>query len=114
MPRNDPYSFQRSDRAFLEAEVTPSAQPGFQKRYYDTTKKRVMLGRPAAYQAQPNKRAAECRIYFNSHVVAQFAAAFGFNVTTKYPYRNAYRFRISSNELWWELVDQYGFRLGAN
>jgi hypothetical protein len=114
MPLNDPYGFQRLDEAFLEAEVPPPAQSTFEKRYQAVTKKRVAPGRPSEYQSQPNKRGAECRIYFNSHVVAASAKTLGLKVKTGHPYKSKYAYRINNNVLWWELVEQFQFRLGAN
>lgn len=114
MPINDPYGFGRLDTAFLEAEVPPTAQQAFQQRYRAATGLAVTPGSPPQYQSQPNKRGAECRIYFNSHVVATTAAALGFNVKTKHPYKDEYTYRINSNGLWWELVEDYAFRLGSN
>jgi len=114
MPQNDPYGFAYLDSAFLEAEVAPKVQSGFQQRYRDATGVNVTPGNPPEYQSQPNKRAAECRIYFNSHVIACAATSLGLSVKTGHTYKNQYRYRINNNDLWWELVEQYGFRLGVN
>jgi hypothetical protein len=114
MPQQDPYGFEGLDSAFFEAEVAPKVQQRFQQRYRAATGLNVTPQNPPQYQSQPNKRAAECRIYFNSHVVAVTAKSLGFNVKTGHPYKDRYRYRINNNDLWWELVENYGFRLGTN
>lgn len=114
MPQQDPYGFQSLDHALLEAEVPPPAQPAFQQRYQGATGSTVTPGNPAEYKPQPNKWGPECRVYFNSHVVAMCARSLGMHVEVGRPYRNNYLYRINSQELWWELVEQYDFRLGVN
>jgi hypothetical protein len=114
MPQQDPYGFQPLDHALLEAEVAPAAQVGFARRYEASTGSAVTPGAPPEYQSQPNKWGAECRIYFNSHVVAMCARSLGLHVEVGRPYKNSYLYRINSHDLWWELVETYGFRLGVN
>jgi hypothetical protein len=114
MAQQDPYGFQTLDHALIEAEVSPSVQAAFQQRYHVATGTAITPGHPAEFQLQPNKWGAECRIYFNSHVVAMCARAQGLHVEVGRPYRNNYLYRINSQDLWWELVENFGFVLGVN
>lgn len=114
MPTNDPYGFNAADDTLLEAEVSPSRTAAFELRYQTATGVTVRPGSPAEYQLQTNKWGAECRIYFNSADVASAAQALGMLVEGPRPYKNQYSYRINSQELWWELIELYGFRLGAN
>lgn len=100
----------------LEAEVAPSGQAKFQKRYKAATNQAVTPKNSTYYKSQPNKWGAELRIYFNDHGMALALQANGFHVE----YRRAgyrvgeYRYRLNDSELWWTLVEDYGLRLGAN
>jgi NAD-dependent oxidoreductase involved in siderophore biosynthesis len=114
MPQRDPYGFEPLDHALLEAEVSPNAQAPFEQRYQQATGQAVSPGAPHDYQLQPNKWGAECRVYFNSHVVAMCLRSLGIHVEEGRPYRNTYRYRINVQDVWWELVENYGFRLGVN
>lgn len=100
----------------LEAEVPPKAQARFDKRYQATTRVDVSPGSPKHYQNQPNKRAAELRVYFNDPGMAVSLEALGVHV--EYPRRGykagEYRYRFNNNKLWWKLVEVYGLRLGLN
>lgn len=49
----------------LEAEVAPSGNTRFQKRYLAATGTAVSPGAPEYYQSQNNKWGAELRAYFN-------------------------------------------------
>jgi hypothetical protein len=114
MPTNDPYGFNEAGNTLLEAEVSTSRTAAFEQHYRSATGVDVTPGNPPEYQLQPNKWGAECRIYFNSQVVFDQATALGMHVEGPRPYNNQYSYRINSQELWWELVEQYGFRLGVN
>lgn len=114
MPTNDPYGFNAAGDTLLEAEVSPSRTAAFEHRYQSATGVGVTPGHPVEYQLQPNKWGAECRIYFNSAAVAAAATDLGLRVEGPRPYNNQYSYRINSQELWWELVETYGFRLGVN
>ena len=114
MPTNDPYGFNAAGETFLEAEVSPATAASFEERYRDATAEVITPGNPSEYKPQPNKWGAECRIYFNSPDVASHAESLGIHVEEGRPYRNNYRYRINNQELWWDLVESYGFRLGAN
>lgn len=113
MPQDDPYGF-HNDQSALEAAVSPSRATTFEERYREATGEVVSPGNPPEYQSQPNKWGAECRIYFNSPHVAEQAEGMGLHVEEGRPYKNAYRYRINNQELWWDLVESYGFRLGVN
>lgn len=114
MPENDPYGFNTAAETFLEAEVSNTRTAAFEGRYEAATGINVTPSNPPEYQLQPNKWGAECRIYFNSSDVAEFATSLGMHVEGPRPYKNEYSYRINSQELWWELVEDYEFRLGAN
>lgn len=114
MPLNDPYGFNAAGGTFLEAEVSDSKIATFRQRYLTATGDAVSPGNPPEFQHQPNKWGTECRIYFNSATVANDAIAMGMHVEGPRPYRNNYQYRINSYELWWELVEDYDFRLGEN
>lgn len=101
---------------FLEAEVSPQAQQRFERRYTNATGKSVSPGNPPEYQIQPNKWGQELRVYFNNPGMAAALAALGMHVEGP---RNGYRsgefaFRVNNNDLWWNLVEGYGFELGLN
>jgi len=114
MPTNDPYGFNTAAETLLEAEVSNSRTAAFERRYEAATGINVTPGNPTVYQLQPNKWGAECRIYFNSPVVAEYAVSLGIHVEGPRPYRDQYSYRINSQELWWELVEDYEFQLGVN
>lgn len=113
MPQRDPYGFS-IDNVFLEAEVAPDGQTNFETRYQETTGGTITPGIPPEYQEQQNKWGVECRIYFNSDATAEEVRSKGFHVEEARPYRDSYRYRINSVKLWWELVEDYSFRLGIN
>ncbi len=115
MSINDPYGFNAAaGGTLLEAEVSDSRTAAFESRYLAATGVAVTPGHPAEYQLQPNKWGAECRIYFNSAAVAAQATAMGMHVEGPRPYHNDYTYRINNSELWWDLVETYGFLLGVN
>jgi hypothetical protein len=100
----------------LEAEVPTSAQPKFEKHYNAAAGIAVTPGSPKHYQNQPNKRAAELRVYFNDPGMAVLLEVHGVHV--EYPRRGyksgQFRYRFNDNKLWWKLVEIYGLRLGVN
>ncbi len=99
----------------LEAEVNPAMQQEFSKRYLAATRDFVCTGDPPEYQNQPNKCGAELRIYFNADdATLSRLRSRGHDVTQTAGYRDAYTYRINSNDLWWDLVENYGYRLGVN
>ena len=114
MPTNDPYGFNAAGPTHLEAEVSPTRTAAFESRYLTATGVVVTAGMTSDYQVQPNKWGAECRIYFNSATVAAYAATHGIHVEGPRPYKNDYQYRINNQELWWDLVERYGFQLGVN
>lgn len=114
MPTNDPYGFNAAGDTLLEAEVSNSRTASFESRYQTAAGVIVTPGNPPEYKLQPNKWGAECRIYFNSQTVAAHATSLGMNIEEPHTYNNQYAYRINSAELWWELVEEYGFQLGAN
>ena len=100
----------------LEAEVSPSAQSRFERRYKAATRVAVTPGHPAHYQDQPNKWGAELRVYFNDPGMAVSLEAHGVHVEYR---RRGYKageycYRFNDNKLWWKLVEVYGLRLGEN
>jgi hypothetical protein len=100
----------------LEAEVSPSSQTRFQKRYLAATGVSVTPGSPPHYQSQSNKWGSELRMYFNDHAMAATLSALGLTVERgRNGYRSGeYRFRVNDNKLWWKLVETSGLRLGLN
>lgn len=114
MTKQDPYGFHQNGGAYLEAEVAPRSQDKFQNRYAEATGQAVSPGTPAEYQSQPDKWGAECRIYFNDLSVLVALVQAGIHVEVGRPYRDQYLYRVNNNDLWWELVELYGFRLGVN
>jgi hypothetical protein len=100
----------------LEAEVAPKAQTKFEKRYKAATKHTVSPGKPQHYQHQANKWGTELRVYFNDPGMAVSLAAMGRHVEHR---RNGYmagqyRYRVNDSDLWWELVESHGLRLGTS
>lgn len=114
MPTADPYGFHAASPVLFEAEVASGAMARFTKRYEDATTISVSPGSPPELQRQDNKWGAECRIYFNSDEVAEVIGALGITVETGRPYHPEYTYRVNNNDLWWELVEVYGFELGTN
>lgn len=58
----------------------------------------------------------ELRVYFNDDVMKDRMARQGANVElnqTGY-LSEKYRYRVNDNELWWQLVERDGLRLGQN
>ncbi len=101
----------------LEAEVPPASQPSFEKQYKTTTGIEVNPSNPPSYQNQPNKWAAELRVYFNDDDFYKFLQEEKKEIDVEFP-RNGYKsgqykYRFNNNNLWWELV-QIGLRLGSN
>jgi hypothetical protein len=114
MAKKDPYGFSKAGKVLLEAEVASSGLTRFSDRYYAATGRRVSSGSTPNFQKQSNKWGAELRIYFDSPKVATELAAHGIHVEEWRPYRGEYQFRINSGEMWWDLVENYGYRLGKN
>ncbi|MBV5306027.1 MAG: hypothetical protein J0652_04980 [Desulfobulbaceae bacterium] len=113
MPKQDPYGFSIGNVLF-EAEVAPTVQAAFQARYYKATGINITPGNPPEFQRQPNKWGAECRIYFNSDDAAKQASSKEIHVEGGRPYHDNYQYRINNVDLWWELVEEFDFRLGFN
>lgn len=113
MPQQDPYGFSL-DNVLLEAEVSPNVQVDFQNRYHAATGATITPGNPPEFQQQQNKWGAECRIYFNSDNVASQVRSCGNHVEGGRPYRDDYQYRVNNTDIWWKLVEEYGFRLGIN
>lgn len=108
--------FGKGVNLFLEAEVPPKGQNGFEHRYKAATGKTVSPGSPPEYKLQRNKWGPELRIYFNDAAMAAILKALDMHVEGP---RNGYRsgeyaFRVNNNDLWWKLVEGYGFELGLN
>lgn len=114
MTISDPYGFSIAGSTLLEAEVSNSRTSAFEDRYLDATGIPITPGNPVEYQLQPNKWGAECRIYFNSETVASQLGALNIHVEGPRPYHNNYNYRVNIQELWWDLVESYQFRLGVN
>lgn len=103
-------------RLLLEAEVAPRAQPDFEKRYHQATGHRVAPGNPVHYQDQPGKWGAELRVYFNDEGMREKVQGMGIHVeylSSGYM-SGQYQYRFSNNDLWWNLVENEGLRLGPN
>jgi hypothetical protein len=100
----------------LEAEVSPTSQSRFEKRYHAATGVAVTPGTPAHYQDQPNKWGAELRIYFKSPGMAISLQAHCVHVEYRRTGYKAgeYCYRANDNKLWWKLVEVYDLRLGEN
>lgn len=100
----------------LEAEVVPRGQPQFEKRYKRATRRIVSPGKPKFYMSQDNKWGTELRVYFNNPLLACLLKKRGIHVeSTRRGYKaGEYLYRINSNKLWWELVEDCGLRLGLN
>ena len=101
---------------FLEAEVAPKSQSRFEGRYHKASGVLVTPGSPVEYQTQPNKWGSELRVYFNDPGLAASLDVSGVHV--EFPragYKaGEYKFRANKNNLWWELVEKHGLRLGLN
>ncbi|HET9741205.1 MAG TPA: hypothetical protein VFQ00_00520 [Terriglobales bacterium] len=100
----------------LEAEVARRGQTRFETRYKAATGVAVSAGKSRHYQDQPNKWGAELRVYFNDPGMAASLAVLGFHV--EHPRKGymagKYDYRVNDAGLWWKLVEDQGFRLGAN
>ena len=114
MTLQDPYGFHADIEVFLEAEVADSGQNRFAQRYESASGTTVSPGRPPEFQLQSNKWGMEGRIYFNSTTLMRSVESNGFHIEVGRPYHPEYRYRINNNDLWWELVEDYQFRLGIN
>lgn len=110
------YASQGTHGLLLEAEVPPGHQAAFEARYLAATGQVITPGSPRRYHNQPNKWAAELRVYFNDPGMAASLACFVPKV--EYGRRGylsgTYRYRINNNEFWWQLVEQQGMRLGRS
>ena len=100
----------------LEAEVAPAVHTQFQNQYTAATGQLVVPGNPEYYQDQPNKWGAELRVYFNGATIAESLQADDIHVEHRPTgYRSGeYEYRFNDNDLWWELVEKHGLRLGPN
>ena len=100
---------------WLEAEVHKHKQSEFSQRYLTATGEFVCPGDPLQYQDQPNKWGAELRIYFNMDEDDLSSLRSKYSVEEKRGYlSNRFQYRINDNNLWWQLVEDYGYRLGPN
>lgn len=100
----------------LQAEVAPGQQAAFENRYLAATAVAVSPGNPPDYQAQHNKWGAELRIYFNDahHAAALSGAGVHVEQGRGGYLSGSYLYRVNNNDLWWELVEIHGLRLGSN
>jgi len=114
MTQENQTGFLATDKVLLEAEVSGNVQKRFIARYLTATGISVSPGNPQEFQLQNNKWGAECRIYFNSQAAKSWAESQGIHVESGSPYQADYKYRINYNDLWWELVEVLGFRLGVN
>jgi hypothetical protein len=110
------FAAQGTHGLLLEAEVPPDSQAKFEARYLAATGRAISPGSPKHYQNQPNKRAAELRIYFNDPGMAASLACFVPTVehSRKGYLSGTYRYRINNNTFWWDLVENAGMRLGRS
>jgi len=110
------YTTQGTHGLLLEAEVPPGYQANFEARYLAATGRIIAPGKPKYYQSQPNKWAAELRVYFNDPGMAASIACFGPRV--EYGRRGylsgVYHYRVNNNDFWWNLVENQGMRLGRS
>lgn len=102
--------------SLLQAEVAPGAQFDFERRYARATGQSVVPGNPPDYQDQSNKWGSELRVYFNNPALAASLTASGVHVERgRAGYLSgSYAYRANNNELWWDLVENSGLRLGLN
>jgi hypothetical protein len=107
---------QGSHGLLLEAEVPPGQQAAFQHRYRAATGLVIMPGSTRHYLNQPNKWAAELRVYFNDPGMAVSLAVcrIAFEHRSSGYLSGSYRYRINNNDFWWELVERHGMRLGRS
>lgn len=101
---------------YLEAEITPNRQDDFQDRYHKATGTSVTTGSHPSYQQQSNKWGAELRVYFNDESARTHFESNGINVeANRSGYKSGeYSYRVNNNDVWWELVETVGLRLGSN
>lgn len=96
----------------LEVEINPKFKDEFEQDYSQRTGEVVQPN--DFYLIQKNKWGRELRIYFDadSDIATHFEDQ-GYNVETTFARHPEYQYRISSKDLFWELVE-YGYRLGEN
>ena len=101
---------------YLEAEVPSNTQGAFESRYSSAAGATVSPRNRAQYQDQPNKWGAELRIYFNDASVAALFQGAGITVENRNSgYKSGeFMFRTNNNDLWWDVVENHGCRLGHN
>lgn len=101
-----PYDF---DNLLLEVEAHPDSLANFRERYNDETGENPPAG---SVQRQPNKWGVEARIYFDASVeTVDELQNDGYEVSdAPRGYRDDYRYRINSIDLFWLLIDE-GHRL---
>ena len=101
---------------FLEAEVAPSGQSEFERRYLSATGTSVTPGNPVEYQTQRNKWGTELRIYFNNQKLVDILRDMNIHVEgPRQGYKSGeFRFRANNNDLWWDFVESHGCKLGKN
>lgn len=114
-PLPDPYGLY-SDHPVLDAEVARAMCAEFEADYFRATGQAVTPGNPPDYMVQDNKWGRELRVYFNAKASYNAIRQAHPNLTIENnpPYHGTYQYRINTSDFWWELVLQYGFRLGLN
>lgn len=106
---------QKSADLRLEAEVNPNRQKYFENKYSNVLGSKPIAGETNGYQLQPNKWGVELRIYFNAtQGTVDMLRALGFHIEQGKPYQTKYEYRINNNDLWWKLVEDFGYKLGDN
>ncbi len=111
--KKDGWGFSNDD-PYLEANVPKKAQKTFEARYKAATGTAVKPASPPDYFEVNNKWGPELRIYFNSASVAKKLTSAGVNFEPAQPFRKEYKHRLNNNDIWWDLVENYGFRIGQN
>jgi hypothetical protein len=99
---------------FLEAEVSPGAEPDFLREYMKLTGSDPRSS--CNFQRQDNKWGLEARIYFDApDWVPESLETLGYHVENRGGdgYRSSYTYRVNSQDLFWKLV-RHGYRLGEN
>ena len=101
---------------YLEAEVAPNTQQGFETRYQAAIGSAISPGNPQTYQSQNNKWGAELRVYFNDATLGTTLGAHGLTVEThNRGYKSGeFDYRVNNNDFWWFLVESLGATIGQN
>lgn len=112
MGTNDNFVFSILDDVQLEVEVSPDQVSNFAKRYMKATKE-LACGN-SNYKEQKNKWGMELKVFFNSKDLYQILSTRNIDVCLNTAYNTQYKYRLNNNEIWWDLVENFGFRLGLN